>query len=139
MGRPTLLDENVVRKVRHALRCGATREGAAKYARISRRTFYAWLAQGEAGDEPYEAFLHMVLEVEGTKEIRAARQLKLAVDKGERWAVEFMLSRRCGWTDKTTITHEDGGFKLDADGATDLDIAKSVVAAIESRRKPEAA
>jgi transposase len=124
--------------VRHALRCGATRDGAAKYAKISRATFYEWLARGETGEEPHAAFLDMVWETEGTKEIRAARQLRLACEKGERWAVEFMLSRRCGWTDKTSVTVEDATTKLDAEDATELDIARAVVSALESRLpKPE--
>lgn len=121
--------------MRHALRCGTQRDGAAKYAGISRSTFYLWLAQGEAEDEgPHRAFLDMVHEAEGTREVKTARKLREAVEKGERWAVEFMLERRCGWSAKTTVTHEDGDLKLDANGATDLDIARSVVAALESRK-----
>lgn len=133
-GRPTILTESVVRKVRHALRCGATRDGAAKYAMISRTTFYSWLALGESGEEPHASFLDMVRETEGTKEIRAARKLRDAVEAGERWAIEFMLSRRCGWTDKTTVSVEDAGLTLGAEDATDLDVARSVVAALESRK-----
>jgi len=138
LGRPSLLTDAVVQKVRHALRSGATREGAAKFARISRRTFYGWLAQGEAdGEGPYADFLHMVLLAEGTKEIRAARELSKLVKAGDKQAIFFMLERRCGWSAKSTVTHEDGDAKLSADDATDIEIVRATLAALESRNTPE--
>jgi hypothetical protein len=82
VGRKTLLTQEAGEKILEALRRGCSDTVAAEGAGIGRRTFYDWLARGEAGEGPFEVFLEMVLkaraEARGAAEIAVHDKQPLA-------------------------------------------------------------
>jgi hypothetical protein len=75
MGRPTVLNEQVYRKLLEALRGGAFDWVAAEAAGIHRSTFYNWLARGEQGEQTWAGFAREVLRARAQARLRAEGRL----------------------------------------------------------------
>lgn len=140
MGRPTLLTPALADRIVDAVTAGASREGAARCAGITRRCLQEWIARGRDGDEPYVHFVHRIEEAEGDLEVEIVEHLKAQSRDGKTPATMALLSRLnpAVWAAKSAVTVEQvesGTIQSESD----LEIARSVVAAIESRKKPEAA
>lgn len=134
MGRPSKLDELRAKRIVDAIKAGASRTGAAKCARVHRATLMDWLARGRDGEQPYADFLDRVREAEGGVEERITTALLEAIEKGHVGAMCFWLERRRPdeWGKRDVVTHTHQGAEAGSD-AQDLDVARSVVAALESR------
>ena len=133
MGRPTKLDDLVAQRIVSAIAAGASRTGAAKSARVARASLFDWLARGRDGEQPYADFLDRVREAEGTVETLVATALQTAIANGHVGAMCFWLERRRHeeWGKRDVLTHVDRPEREVA--GVDLDIARSVVAALESK------
>jgi len=139
MGRPTLLTPDVCERIVAAVQAGASREGAAKCVGIDRSTLTEWLKRGREaveGDDLYVRFVAKIREAEGAGEVEAVGHLRAQSFEGKTAATVKWLARLNPevWSDKATITHDirdDAG----TNDVNDLDFARSVVAALESRAK----
>lgn len=90
-------------KLLEALRAGASRGGAADYARIGLTTFYDWMKQGKLQPETeFGEFRRLVLEAESVAELSAV----VAVRKDDpKWFLSRRFNRRWSDEQKQTITH----------------------------------
>lgn len=138
MGRhAAFLDDLVARRIIDAVKAGASRTGAAKSARVGTSTLFSWLAKGREGEQPYADFLERIREAEGALEKKlVGYALSIAADSNHKDAakmIEMLLNVRCGWG-KEQSKGKDAPAEVARDPALDLDVARSVVAALESRR-----
>lgn len=134
MGRPRKLDDLVSRRILDSLENGVSRTGAAHAARVGYSTLKGWLADGREGIEPYATFLAAVLEAEAKAERTVVERLFEATKKGNVGAMCFWLERRRHeeWGKHDTVTHEHR--ESSETGLSDLEVARSVVSALESRK-----
>lgn len=134
-GRPTKLDDLVCKRIVDAIAEGCTRAGAAKAAGVSRTSVQEWLARGRDGEPEYADFADKVRAAEGKIENRVVSALLQAVEGGHVGAMMFWLERRRheDWGKRDQVTHvgDARGVKQEGD---DLEIARSVVAALESKK-----
>jgi hypothetical protein len=134
VGRPLKLDDLVEKRILDALRAGSSRTAAAHGARVGYSTLKGWLADGRDGVEPFATFLAAVLEAEAGAENAVVTAIQKAIEGGHVGAMCFWLERRRHeeWGKRDVVSHEHHDAQP-VDGA-DLDVAKSVVAALESRK-----
>ena len=104
-----------------ALMRGLPKRHAAAVAGISEGTYHDWRRRGEAGEEPYAAFMQRVYEAEAQLQddlLQTVKHMALGLDKtaraGERLkAAQFLLERRWpqDWaqTKAVELTGADGG------------------------------
>lgn len=141
MGRSAaFLDDLVAQKIVAAVKAGATRAGAAKAAKIGRSTLQSWLQKGRDGEEPYVSFLDRIREAEGDLEKKlvgwALKMAESAEHEPTRAKmIEMLLNVRCGWAKGDAKPKDAPANDVPRDAAADLDVARSVVAALESRAK----
>lgn len=139
-GRHALLTDLVQEKILQAVRAGATREGAARHARIGRSTLQVWLRRGEDGEEPYASFLARVREAEGGIEVRMVVCLLDIAEHCEHpptrlAAITKVLDRRCGWAqERKAATEAERAAAEQRDAIADAEVVRSVLAALESRK-----
>lgn len=134
MGRPTKLDDLVSKRVVDAVAMGLPRDTAAKLARISPATLYSWLAKGRAGEPGFTEFFERVKEAEARGEAELVNVIREAAPR--QWqAAAWLLERRrpeaYARRDNAAMPDED---RVEEQSTDDLEVARSVVAALESRR-----
>lgn len=135
VGRPTKLDDLVKRRILDALRAGVSRTAAAHGARVGYSTLKGWLADGRDGVEPFSTFLADVHEAEAGAERLVGNAMFKSACEGHVGAQSFWLERRrnADWGKRDVVTHEAGDGVEQTD-ASDLETARSVLAALESRK-----
>lgn len=134
MGRPTKLDDLTAKRIVDAIRRGVSRRAAANGANVSYTALKNWLAAGREGEPLYAAFLARVEEAESKAEGEMVDALFAAAKDGKYQAAQFWLtSRRAAeWAARTAA---DAESEASADvTADDLETARAVVSALESRK-----
>lgn len=102
MARPTKLTAEVLGTITRAIEAGCYATVAAEFAGISERTFYRWMAQGEAASTgPLRALYEGVNMAAVRAEMRAVAIIMKAAETDWR-AAAWWLERRC--------FHEDWGL-----------------------------
>lgn len=111
-----------------------SRRGAANAANVSFTAFKNWLAWGREGTAPYVDFVARVEAAEAKAERTVVDALMVAVTEGKVPAIMFWLQQRrlADWGQKTAAEVEETQREETAEA--DLDVARSVVAALESRK-----
>jgi hypothetical protein len=120
-----------------AVRAGHSYAAAARAGRIDEATLHRWLARGRDGEELYRAFCDRFEQADQEAEHRCVHVLKsalegddakLATDTAWKW-----LARRrpAQWGEKPV---ESKGTGADEQAADDLEVTRSVLAALESRK-----
>lgn len=140
MGRPTLLDDLVSKRIVDAVARGCTRAAAAEAAGIHRDTLQEWLARGREGDAEYSDFAYRVEKADAEAEnvmVGVVRGVAIGAD-GEKpiWqaAAWWLERRRPESYAKREVSAGDAGQAAGTEGADELSVAESVVAAIKSRK-----
>lgn len=93
-GRKTKLTPQVQDLIVQALNVGAHYEHAAQYAGITERTFYNWMAKGEAGTPPYVQFFQAVKKSESQAGVGYLALIDSAARAGNWQAAAWKLERR---------------------------------------------
>lgn len=135
MGRPTKLDDLRAKRIVDAIGKGLSRTAAAASGGISRRTLENWLADGRADVEPYVRFLHRVQEAEAKAEAEMVSCIRTAALDPRYWqAAAWWLERLrpADWSKREPSKDEETQRAETGEG--DLDVARSVLAALESRK-----
>lgn len=106
-GRPTRLAEpETLQLLLAALTDGLSRENAAREAGIAPKTFFNWMKQADAGNEPAMAFLQAVEKAEASVERRCTRNVLKASESPQFWAAGMTyLERR--WPDRWGRRQDD--------------------------------
>lgn len=94
-----------------------------------------WLARGRDGEEPFADFLHRVKVAEAqAEELMVGAIRKAGIDPTKWQAAAWWLERArpSDWAKREPTTEQEA--ERAETGAVDLDVAKSVVAALESRK-----
>lgn len=136
IGRPTLLNDIVGQRIVDAVKAGLPWKLAAQAAGIGWSTLKEWKARGRDGEEPYAAFLARLERADGEAAKGAMALVLAAAADPKHWtAAAWMLERRHPelFALKREYARDDETMRAAEDG-DDLEIAKSVVAAIESKR-----
>lgn len=82
-GRRTKFTADCRQRIINALRGGAPRSTACKYAGVTAQTFYGWLAKGRGQQRgPYRRFLEEVDEAEAVMQMAACRTIMHAIEGG---------------------------------------------------------
>jgi hypothetical protein len=136
MGAPLkLLDELLAQRIVNAVRAGLPWKLAAQAAGVGWSTLKEWKARGREGEEPYAAFLARLESADGEAAQAAMGAILAAAAEPKHWtAAAWMLERR--HPELFALKREyakDEAAPATAE-ADDLAIAKSVVAALESRK-----
>lgn len=135
MGRPTKLDDLTAKRIVDAVAAGVSRVGAAKSAGVGKSTLMEWLQRGRDGEQPYADFADQIRKADGQIEHRVVSALLNQIEEGHVGAMCFWLERRRPeeWGKRDSVVHEhtEGGRERDG---SDLEVARSVVAALESRK-----
>lgn len=134
MGRPTKLDDLVAKRIVDAVGRGVSHRAAAEAAHVDISTLTRWLAAGRDGEEPYCAFRTRFLAAEAKAETRVVDALMRKVDEGSVPAMQLWLQQRrpAEWGRREMPANEQA--ERAEGGEADLDVARSVVAALESRK-----
>lgn len=135
MGRPTKLDDLLAKRIVDAVSCGLPWKLAAQAAGIGWSTLKEWKAKGRAGEAPYAAFLARLEEAEAKHAHAAMAMIMAAATDPKHWtAAAWALERRHPelFALKRVIEPEAEAVKEQA--ADDLEVARSVVAALESKK-----
>jgi transposase len=136
VGQPSKLDDLRAKRIVDAIRNGVSRTGAAASAGISRRALMDWLARGRDGEARYEHFLHRVQQAEAEAEAGMVACVRTAALDPKYWGAAAWWLERCRPADyaKREPTRDEETERAET-GADDLEVARSVVAALESRKK----
>lgn len=135
VGRPLELDDIKAKRIVDVVAKGGSRTAAAAAARISRSALMQWLARGRDGEQPFQDFLHRVKAAEAQAEDLMVSAVRTAAMEPRYWqAAAWWLERArpAEWA-KREATQEQAAERAESDGM-DLDVARSVVAALESRK-----
>lgn len=127
----------MTKRILDAVRAGHSYAAAARAGRIAENTLHNWLAKGRDGHPDYEGFLRRFDEADDEAENRAVAVLrnamegedaKLATDTAWKW-----LARRrpMQWSEKPIEAKATGA---DDQAADDIEVTRSVLAALESRK-----
>lgn len=108
MGRPTSLTPEVERRILSALRGGNYREAAAQAGGVHRHTLRNWIVRGEAGEEPYAAFLAAVEKAEAFAERRLLKLIKVGLEgwQSKAWIMERRWPSRWGGRVRSAVNDE---------------------------------
>lgn len=141
MGRPVTLDDLRAKRIIDAIRKGMSRTAAAAKGGIGRTTLMNWLARGRDEEAPYADFLNRVKAAEAEAEAEMVALVRVAALEPKYWQAAAWWLERCRPNDyaKREPTKDDEDARAEGDTGTDLAVAESVLAAIKSRKKPEAA
>lgn len=135
MGRPTKLDDLLTKRIVDAVRAGLPWKLAAQAAGVGWSTLKEWKARGRAGEEPFAALVARLERAEGEAAQAAMASILAAAADPRHWtAAAWMLERRHPelFALKRQVEPEEEAAKEQA--ADDLEVARAVVAALESRR-----
>jgi hypothetical protein len=119
------------------VRDGHSYAAAARAGRIAENTLHNWLARGRDGDPDYMGFLRRVEEADHEAEHRCVTVLKSALEGDDKklatdTAWKWLARRRpAQWGEKPTETKGTGA---DDQALDDLEVTRSVLAALESRK-----
>jgi hypothetical protein len=92
-GRPTTLTPEVEEKILDALREGNYRSAASRSAGIDWGCMRSWIRKGNAGQEPYAAFVARCKEAEGESEAALVATIRRAAN--QHWtAAAWLLERK---------------------------------------------
>ena len=94
MGRPSRLTPDVQELLVQAMRAGAAKTSAAKFAGISHQTILNWQDRANQGEPEYVALFDELEKAEGAFVIRALAQIADAARKGQWTAAAWTLERR---------------------------------------------
>jgi len=108
--------------------------GACKSAGVGRSTLYEWLQRGRAGEEPYAKFAVRIREADGRVQTEVERALYEAATGGHVGAQSFWLERQYPRDWGKREAGQQAEPANDGKGADDLETARAVVAALESRK-----
>ncbi len=143
VGRPTILDDLLERRITDALRAGHSRKGAARCAGITYDCVRKWLRRGEAAAEGDERFVAFVARVDAAEHVAERRAVEVVTNlfdsKDERvrlTAAQWWLQRRRPeeWAEPGKATAEGAEeAAARATDAHDLPLLESLVAAAKSR------
>lgn len=98
----------VRKKIVDALRNGALRVDAAKFAGINDALLRQWIHRGRVGMEPYVTFVTEVETAEAEAAIRMTQVIFAAAPKDWRAAMEWLKHNRPDvWGDKVKVAIED--------------------------------
>ncbi|MGL4444246.1 MAG: hypothetical protein ACRCU1_11510 [Alsobacter sp.] len=93
-----------------------------------------WLARGRDGEHGYAEFLDRVKGAEADIELEMVSRIKAASFDSWQAAAWFLERTRPHDYAKREPTAEESDARAESDGASDLDLAESIVAALKSRR-----
>jgi hypothetical protein len=130
-----MLDDLRAKRIVDGIRTGLSRTAAAAKGGVSKRALMDWLARGRDGEAPFEHFLHRVQDAEAEAESEMVACIRTAALDPKYWqAAGWWLERArpADWA-KREPTPEQETQRAEGGGA-DLDVARSVVAALESRK-----
>jgi hypothetical protein len=94
VARPTKLTPDVQQDLVYALSEGAAIAHACDYAGISERTYYDWMARGEAGEEAFAQFLQTITRARGRGVLRHLGTISRASEAGSWQAAGWLLQHR---------------------------------------------
>lgn len=110
------------------------RDTAARLARIAPATLYDWLARGRAGESPFSELLERVSEAEAQSESTLVGRIVEASERNWQAAAWLLNCRRpdvyVPARERIKPAEEDTADT----SAEDISVARSVVAALESRK-----
>jgi hypothetical protein len=117
-GRPTLLTDEITRRVCAHIGKGIALKPAFEAEGISERVGHDWLAKGEDGVKPFDSFSAAVTRARARGEIALhCRVLKGGPGSdGARFILERRVRERYGRVDRVEMAGHDGGaIQIDAD------------------------
>ncbi len=135
MGRPILLDDLRAKRIVDAIASGLSRTAAAAKGNIGRATLLEWLARGRDGEQPFADFLVRVKKAEADAEEVMVACVRVAALEPKHWqAAAWWLERArpADWA-KREPTQEQETARAET-GSDDLEVTRSVLAALESRK-----
>lgn len=111
-GRPTAWSLGVQASIVEALREGLYRVTAAQLAGICERTLYNWIERGEAGEEPYCAFLQACKRAEAEAEHDIIATVRRGAEgwQSKAWIAERRWPKRWAGRVRVAVTEEIGVF-----------------------------
>ncbi len=133
MGRPTLLDDLVSKRIVDAAGAGVSRRAACEAARISQSTLFDWLARGRDGEEPYAEFLERLEAAESKRERKVVDKLMEHIEAGNVPLLIFWLKSRRGWRENDAIANDAAPVASAVEGVDQVDLFESLLAAAKSR------
>lgn len=106
-GRPTKLEPAAVDKIVTALRSGAWRYVAARWAGVSPRVFREWMAKGKRQPKSvFAAFRRSVIEAETTAEIKIGAVIFKEASVNAEVALKYLSVRhRKRWSERHRVEH----------------------------------
>ncbi len=136
MARPVKLDDLKAKRIVDAVAAGLPWKLAAQAAGVGASTLREWKQRGRDGEEPFAAFLARLEVADGQAAHGAMVAIMSAAADPKHWhAAAWMLERR--HPDLFALKREfkaDDEVQRSAEAEADLDVARSVVAALESRK-----
>ncbi len=93
LGRPTLLDDLVAKRICDSLAAGNAQSVAARTAGVAHSTLRSWLARGRKGEEPYASFLAKAKKAESVGEAELVGVIRESAQKTWQCAA-WLLERR---------------------------------------------
>ncbi len=133
MGRPTLLDDLVSKRIVDAAGAGVSRRAACEAANVSQRTLFGWLERGRDGEEPYAQFLQRLEAAESKRERKVVEKLMEHIEAGNVPLLMFWLKSRRGWRENDVVTNDAAPAAGAVEGVDQVDLLESLLAAAKSR------
>lgn len=94
MGRPHMLDDLVAQRIVEAVELGAPLYLAAQAGGVTALTLRKWRLRGEAGEEPFAAFLSRLEKARAGGAVNALKVIRKAAEQGTWTAAAWLLERR---------------------------------------------
>jgi hypothetical protein len=134
VGRPSLYDDLRAKRIVDAIGKGLSRTAAAAKGGISRSLLLEWLARGRAGEQPFVDLLDRVRRAECQAEEEMVGCIRTAALDPRYWQAARWWLEVCRPADYAarTPTRDEESERAESDDA-DLEVARSVVAALESK------
>lgn len=117
-----------------ALAAGVSRRAAANGAGVSLTAFKNWLAWGRDGEKPYVDFVARVEAAEAKAEREMVDCIFLAAKEGKHDAAKFWLTSRRASDYAAKVATESEESASEEQAADDIEVTRSVLAALESRK-----
>lgn len=133
-GRPSKLDDLRAKRILDAIAEGASRTAAAAKGGIHKATLMEWLARGRDGEPGYAEFLDRVKAAEADIELKMVRVIHAAAPTSWQAAAWFLERTRPADYAKREATPEQEDARAESSGASDIEVATSVLAALKSRK-----
>lgn len=128
MGQQTKLTQEVQELIVSALRAGNYQETAARFAGISKPTFYRWMERGESEaeeDQKYRDFRDAVEKAKAVGEVLDLKVINDAAQDGSwqaaAWKLERKFPHKWGRMVRAEVSGVDGqAIKVEVDAKTEL-------------------